>query len=172
MVGFRLGDVGARGRDVVLGLIEALLRSDIGARQVGSAVELRLRIGQLRFRLGDRGREHGDLLRAYAGIDVVAVRLCGSEGRARLRDRRRQLERRQLGDDVAGSHVVALLHLDARELAADLGRDAHLGRAHDADDGVRFRAPEDVSAGARRRNCEAEHDDACEPAASHAGVSA
>ena len=72
-------------------------------------VELRLRIFQPRFRLGDLGRERGDLLGAHAGIDVVAVGGRGGERRARLRHRRGQLERGQLGDDVAGAHARALL---------------------------------------------------------------
>ena len=42
MVGFGFGDVGARGRHVVLGLVERLLRGDVVARQVSDADELRL----------------------------------------------------------------------------------------------------------------------------------
>ena len=150
-------------RHVVFGLIERLLRGDVAARQVGGAGELRLRIVQPRFRLGDLGRQRGDLLRAHAGIDVVAVGGRGGKRRARLRHRRGQLERGQLGDDVAGAHAGALLDLDGGELAADLGRHADLGRAHDADDGRgRLRAPQQISAGACRDEQQAERDDACD----------
>jgi hypothetical protein len=44
VIGLRLGDVGMPGRYVVLGLIEGLLRGIVVARQVGGAIELRLRI--------------------------------------------------------------------------------------------------------------------------------
>ena len=42
MVGFRFGDVGLRGRHVVGGLIERLLRGGVAARQRGGAAELLL----------------------------------------------------------------------------------------------------------------------------------
>ena len=143
MIGLRLGDIGTRARHVVLGLIEGLLRGDVAAREVGGAIELRLRIVQPRFRLRDLGRKPGNLLRAHARIDMLAVGGRGGKGRPRLRHRRAQLERGQLGDDLAGAHLRAFLHLDGRELAAYFGRDADLGRAHDADDRRRLlMAPE------------------------------
>ena len=92
-------------------------------------------IGEPRFCLVDLGRKRGDLLVADAGIDVVAGGGGGGEGGACLRHRCGQLQRRELGDDVAGMDAVALLDLDGGELTADLGCDADLGRAHDPDDG-------------------------------------
>ena len=91
MVGLRLGNVGGRARDVVLGLIECLLRGRVGAREVGGTIELRLCIGEPGFCLGDLGRERGDLFIAHAGIDMVAR--CGRGGKfsPRLRHRRGQL---------------------------------------------------------------------------------
>ena len=173
MVGFRLGDVGAPARRVVLGLVQRLLRGSIAARQIRGAGELLLCICEARFRLGDLGRQRGGLLRADAGIDVVAVGLRGGKGRARLDDCRAQLERRKFGDHVTGMDAVALVDLDGRELAADLGRNADFGCAHDADDRRRrSRTPEKISADARRNQEDAERDDACGPAASHAPASA
>ena len=113
MVGLRLGDVGACARHVVLRLIERLLRGGLAARQVGGAAELLLRVFQPRFRLGDLGRQRGDLLRAHAGIDVIAVGGRGGQRRARLPDRRGQLDRRQLGHDVAGPDASPLCTLIA-----------------------------------------------------------
>jgi hypothetical protein len=49
------------------------------------------------------------------------LRRRGVEGRARLRHRRRQLERGQFGDHVAGADLVALADLDACELTPTLG---------------------------------------------------
>ena len=149
------------------------MRGSIAAREVGGAGELSLRIVQFRFRLGDLCREPGDLLRAHAGIHVVAVRCGGGQGCTRLHHRRGQLEGGQLGDDVAGTHAGAFLDLDGRELTADLGRDADFGRAHEADDRRRRPwAPQEISADARRDQDHAERDDACGPAASHAPASA
>ena len=104
---------------------------------------------------------------------MVAVGGGGGKGRARLRHRRGQLERGQLGDDVAGTHAGTFLDVDGGKLAADLGRHADLGRAHDADDGCGLcGAPQHVSDRARRDEHQAERDDPCGPAASHAGASA
>src|SRR5262249_23284368 len=134
MVCFRLGDVGARVRYVVLSLVERLLRGEIAARERAHAGQLRLRMVEPRFRFRNLGLERGYLLGANAGIDVVARGFRGGELRARLPDRSGQLDRGQLGDDVAYAHARAGLDLDGGELAADLGRDADLGRAYDAHD--------------------------------------
>ena len=93
VVGFCLGNVGPRARRVVLRLVERLLRGVISARQSVGAAELLLRVFQPRFRLGDLGLKRSDLLRAHAGIDVVAVGSRRGQRRARLTDRRCQLDR-------------------------------------------------------------------------------
>src|SRR5262249_58841591 len=62
VVGLRLGDVGARARDVVRGLIDRLLRGGVAAGEVGGTVELRLGIGAPRFCPVDLGLEPCDLL--------------------------------------------------------------------------------------------------------------
>jgi hypothetical protein len=135
VVGLRLGDVGARARRVVLGLVQRLLRSSIAARQIRGAVELLLCILQSRFRLRDRSRQCIDLLGAHAGVDVVAVGLRGIKGRARLYHCRAQLERGKFGDHVTGADAISLVDFDRRELATDFGRYADLGPAHEADNG-------------------------------------
>ena len=132
------------------------------------AAELLLRILQPRFRLRDLGRELGDLLRAHSGIDVVTISGRRGQRRARLRDRRGQLDCRQLGEHIAGADAIALANLDGCELAADLGRDADLGRAHDPDDRRGwFGAPEEVCIDADHGEDDAERDEACGPAVSH-----
>jgi hypothetical protein len=69
--------------------------------------------------------------------------------------------------------VRPLFDLDRGELSANLGRDADLGCAHDADDPRRrLAAREKISAGARGDEDEADGDDASEPVASHARTSA
>jgi hypothetical protein len=75
-----------------------------------------LHIRQPGFRLGDLGGEIGDLLVANAGIDVVAVGCRGGKdgARLRLRYRRDQLQCGQLGDHIAGTDLIALLHFDGR----------------------------------------------------------
>ena len=91
---------------------------------------------------------------------MVAIGRCGGERRPRLPGRRRELERRQLRDGVAGTHGGALPHPDGRELAADFGRDANLGGAHDAGDRHKlFRAPQEIESAARRDKDEGEHDE-------------
>jgi hypothetical protein len=68
---------------------------------------------------------------------------------------------RQLGNDLAGLHAISLQHLDRREQAADLGRDTHLGRAHDADNRRRrLGARQPVCADAGRDHDQAERDNA------------
>ena len=111
-------------------------------------VELRFRIVQLAISpWRSRPRARRSPPRARRHRRGRGRRRRGGERRARLRHRRGQLERRQLGDDVAGADAVALLDLDGRELAADLGRDADLGRAHDADDRRRrLGAPQQIPA--------------------------
>ena len=99
--------VSACARRIVLGLVESLLRGNILACESGRSAQLQFRVCQPRFRLGDFGGERGDLLRAHTGIDVVAVGGGGGKGRARLPHRRGQLERRQLGDDLAGTDAGA-----------------------------------------------------------------
>jgi hypothetical protein len=84
MVGLRFRDVGPRGRHVVGGLVERLLRGDVAAGQGGHTDKLRFHIGQLRFRLGDLGRKRGNLLGAHARIDVVAGGGRGLKGGTRL----------------------------------------------------------------------------------------
>ena len=93
VVGFRLGDVGPCARHVVLRLVERLLRGGLAARQGVGTAELLLGVFQPRFRLGDLGLKRSDLLRAHAGIDVVAVGSRRGQRRARLPDRRGQLDR-------------------------------------------------------------------------------
>ena len=115
---------------------------------------------QPRFRLGDLGRQRGDLLGAHAGIDVVAVGSRGIERSPRLRHRSGQFDRRQLGYDITGADGVALVDLDRRELAADLGRDADLGRADDAGDRRSRRgAQQEISAGARSDQDDTKHEE-------------
>ena len=56
------------------------------------------------------------------------------------------------------------MDLDRRELAADLGRNADLGRAHDADDGgVDSGATAQYPPAPAATSDEAERDDALEP---------
>jgi hypothetical protein len=173
MVGLGLGDIGTRGRHVVLGLVERLPGGDVAARQDGRSCELHVRVFAPRFRLGDLRREGCELLVAHTGIDVVALRGRGHKRRARLPHGRGQLDRRQLRDDVAGTNMRPLLDLDRGELSGDLGRDADLGCAHDADDPRRRLAARDkISAGARGDEDEADGNDASEPVASHARASA
>ena len=93
MVCFRVGDVGARARHVVLGLVERLLRGEIVARESAHARQLRLCIVEPRFRFRDLGRERGHLLGTNAGIDIIARGFRGGELRARLPNRRGQLDR-------------------------------------------------------------------------------
>jgi hypothetical protein len=81
-VGLSFGDVGVRARNVVFGMVEGMLRGGVAARQVGNARELQSRVFQPRFRRGDLGRERGDLLRARAGIDVVAASHPAAKPRA------------------------------------------------------------------------------------------
>src|SRR5262249_3892120 len=148
MVGLRFGDVGPCSSHVKGGLIERLLRGVIAARQRGHTDKLRFYVGQLRLRLGDLGCERGDLLGAHTGIDMVAGGGCRSERGAGLRYRGSQFERRELGNNIAGAYAGAFRYFDGRELATDLGREAHLGRAHDADDGCRRAGtPEEIPAG-------------------------
>jgi hypothetical protein len=82
---------------------------------------------------------------------VVAGGGRGVERGARLAHRRGELERGELGDDVAGAHASAFLHLDACKLAADFGREPDLGCAHDAGEGCRrLGAQHEIAAGTGR----------------------
>ena len=92
VVGFCLGDVGPCARRVVLRLIERLLRGGLAARQRVGTAELLLRVFKPRFCLGDFGLKRSDLLSAHTGIDVIAVGGRGAQRRARLPDRRGQLD--------------------------------------------------------------------------------
>src|SRR5262249_52220117 len=99
------------------------------------------------FRLSDFSRERGHLLGANAGIDMIARGFRGGELRARLGNRRGQLDGGQLGDDVASTHAGARLDLDRGELTADLGRDTDFGCAYDAHDRRRrLAAPQEIGA--------------------------
>jgi len=126
---------------------------------LGFPGELALRIVQARFCLVDCGCQCCDLLGAHSGVDIVPLGGCCVERRARLHDRRTQLDRREVGRHVAGPDTVALLDVDSDELPADLGRNANLGRSHDTDEGrVVFAAPKRVSACTKRDENEAKHD--------------
>src|SRR4029077_19792468 len=98
------------------------------ARGAGGA-GLLLGVLQPRLRLGDLSLERSDLFGAHAGIDVVAVGSRSGQSRARLPNRRGQLDLPHLGDDLPRPNVISLSPLDGRELAADLGRDPNFGRA-------------------------------------------
>jgi hypothetical protein len=104
----------ARSGHVIRGLVERLLRSHVAARKCGHPVKLRCRVGQLGVRLGDLGRQRGDLLGAHTGVDVVAIGGRGIERGPRLRHCGGQLKRRQFGHDIAGVDGVALVDLDRR----------------------------------------------------------
>jgi hypothetical protein len=83
-------------------------------------------------------------------MDVVAVGGRGVERAPRLADRRGDLDRRQLGHDIAGANGVALIDLDGRELAANLRGDADIRRAYDASNRPnRLGTQQEISAGAR-----------------------
>jgi len=130
-----------------------------------------LRIGESRFCLFDFRGKPGNLFGADSGIDVIAVGLRGGKRGARLRHRRGQLLRGEFGDDVARMNARALLDFDGGELAANLGRDAGLGRPHDADDGRScFAVPQDVSPRPCRQDDQTERDKTC--GLSHGPVSA
>jgi hypothetical protein len=95
---------------------------------------------------------------------VVAVGRRGGKRCAGLRYRRCQLQCGQLGDDVAGTDASTLLDLDGRELAADLGRDADLGRPHDTDDWCGLSgAPQEIPASGRRDEQKTKRNYSCAP---------
>ena len=103
---------------------------------------------------------------------MVSVRHGGGQCRSRLLDGSGQFERGQLGHDVAGAYGVTFVHLNGRKLAADLGRHADLGRAHDADDGRRYvGTPQRISARAGHDENHADRDNGYGPV-SHVFVSA
>ncbi len=168
MIGLRLSDIGARGSYIVFGLIEALLRSVIAAHQGADAGELLFGESEAGFRLGDFGSVRRDLFGAHTGVDVVAVGDGSCKGGTRLRDGCRQLQRRQLGDRIAGLNAVAFADPDGRELAADFRGDTNLGGTHDADDGrVRAGAPERNGADSCSGHQKTEHNDKTVAAARH-----
>jgi hypothetical protein len=90
-------------------------------RQVGDAGELLFRVFHPRFRLGDFGRERGDLLRAHSGINVVSIGGGSIQSRARLPDRRGQFDRRQLSDDVPRADSIPFVDFNDSQLTATSG---------------------------------------------------
>src|SRR5262249_12278615 len=115
MVCFCVGNVSARIRDVVFGLIERLLRRVISARERTRARQWSWGVVEPSPRLRDLGRERGHLLGANTDIDIVARSFRGGELRARLGNRRGQLDGGQLGYNIAGMHACARLDLDGGE---------------------------------------------------------
>jgi len=108
-----------------------------------------------------------------ARLDVVAVGDRAASAARACATARRQPERGQLGNHVAGMDAGALLNLDGCELAADLGRDADLGRADHAHHRRHRRgAPQHIADANRRDEKEADRDDACMLATSHSPASA